>query len=241
MTESIPFSYLPQALGLRPGVTAVIGSGGKTSLLRTLADQLSAEGASVVLATSTRIAPFDGMPSCTGADPAELSRLLGSARAVCVGTPAEQGKLAAPAVPFCALARDVDYVLVEADGSRSLPLKAHAAHEPVIPAEATLVAAVTGASGFGQPVRAAAHRPEIFCKLAGCEAGAPATPALVARALTADWLAGTLDRAGDARLRVLVNQVDTPERLEDTCELQRALHVPVLAASLAQQRLWRIA
>lgn len=241
MTESIPFSYLPQALGLRPGVTAVVGSGGKTSLLRTLANQLSAEGASVVLATSTRIAPFDGVPTCTGADPAELSQLLSGMRVVCVGTPAEQGKLAAPAAPFYALARDADYVLVEADGSRNLPLKAHAAHEPVIPAEASLAVAVVGASGFGCPVCTAVHRPEIFCRLTGCEPNAAATPILVAKVLAAEWLAGTLDREGDVRLRVLVNQVDTPERLQAASELQRALHVPVLAASLAQQRLWRIA
>ena len=30
----------PKLLGLRPGVTAVIGSGGKTSLLRRLAEEL---------------------------------------------------------------------------------------------------------------------------------------------------------------------------------------------------------
>ena len=30
----------PKLLGLRPGITAVIGSGGKTSLLRRLAEEL---------------------------------------------------------------------------------------------------------------------------------------------------------------------------------------------------------
>lgn len=34
----------PKLLGLRPGVTAVIGSGGKTSLLRRLAEELPGTG-----------------------------------------------------------------------------------------------------------------------------------------------------------------------------------------------------
>ena len=42
----------PKLLGLRPGGTAVIGSGGKTTLLRILAEELSG---TVILTTSTHI------------------------------------------------------------------------------------------------------------------------------------------------------------------------------------------
>ena len=45
-------------LGVRPGVTAVIGSGGKTTLLRTLGTALAAEGHRVLLCTTTKIYPF---------------------------------------------------------------------------------------------------------------------------------------------------------------------------------------
>ena len=54
-------------------------------------------------------------------------------------------------------------LLVEADGSRRLPLKAHAPHEPVIPKEAGCVLCVVGARGFDRPIRKAVHRPEQFC------------------------------------------------------------------------------
>ena len=235
MVESIPFVYLPQALGLRPGVTAVIGSGGKTSLLATLARQLAARGETAVLTTSTRIRPFAGAPLCTGADLAGLSELAAGAGAVCVGTPAENGKLAAPARPFYELARAVGYVLVEADGSKHLPLKAHAAHEPVIPTEAQRTVLVVGATGFGKPVAEVAHRPELFCQRAGCEPQDAATPARVTRVLVAEGWYAREDAC------VLVNQVDTAERLAAARELQMLLHLPLYAASLQNCTLWRIA
>jgi len=43
-------------------------------------------------------------------------------------------------------------MLIEADGSRGLPLKAPRAHEPVIPSEATLVIPIASLSVLGQPL-----------------------------------------------------------------------------------------
>ena len=52
-----------QALEIVPGVTAVIGGGGKTTLLRTLGGELAAAGHAVLLCTTTKIFPFPGIPS----------------------------------------------------------------------------------------------------------------------------------------------------------------------------------
>lgn len=46
-------------LGVIPGVTAVIGSGGKTSLLRRLAEEVPGR---VILCTTTHIRPFAEYP-----------------------------------------------------------------------------------------------------------------------------------------------------------------------------------
>lgn len=48
---------LSEALGIKKGVNAVIGSGGKSSLLKSLSLELSQKG-SVLLTTSTHILPF---------------------------------------------------------------------------------------------------------------------------------------------------------------------------------------
>ena len=173
---------LSALLAIKPGVTAVIGGGGKTTLLSVLGRELSARGR-VVLCTTTKIFPFPGLPCAQTAE--ELARLAGE-RLICTGTEApDTGKLTVPPVPIARLARAFDYVLVEADGSAGRPLKAHAPHEPVIPPEAGSVILVVGASGFGRPIREAAHRPERYAALAGAgleESVSPAMAAAVVRA-----------------------------------------------------------
>ena len=119
-----------EQLHIVKGIIAVIGSGGKTTLLRILAEELSG---TVILTTSTHILPFAGIPLLVTDDIEQVRRALALHRVICMGTPAAEGKLTAPALPFSVLADAADYVIVEADGSKRLPLKAHALHEPVIP------------------------------------------------------------------------------------------------------------
>ena len=59
---AITKNNLADSLGVRPGITAIIGSGGKTSLMRALSRQLSANGSRVLLTTTTHILPFRDMP-----------------------------------------------------------------------------------------------------------------------------------------------------------------------------------
>ena len=107
------------------GITAIIGSGGKTTLLRTLGQELPGR---VILCTTTHIMPFAGLPLYTGGSEAELAGLLAEHPMVCIGQPGPEGKLTAPALSMETLIEAADYVLVEADGSRRLPIKAHASH-----------------------------------------------------------------------------------------------------------------
>ena len=184
---------LYEKLSIPRGVTAVIGSGGKTTLLRTLSRELPG---TVLLATTTHILPFEGVPLVTDGGEAAVRRALAESRVVCVGTPAAEGKLTAPSLPFSLLEQLADYVLVEADGSRRLPLKAHAPHEPVIPKEAGCVLCVVGARGFDRPIREAVHRPEQFCTLTGARPDETASPALAARALAAEGFTQTIVLTG---------------------------------------------
>lgn len=232
---------LRELLGVRPGVTSVIGSGGKSTLLAALAAELPG---TVALTTTTHVLPFDGVPLLVSPTPGDVARELRRSRVVCVGSwaaagghgvpPATSGGHAAPgsraappklAAPECgveALADVADYVLVEADGSRRLPLKAHAAWEPVVPACSGRTVLVVGASGLGRPVREAVHRPEVFCELAGCAPDDPATAQRVARAINAEALADV----------ALVNQADAPGALGAARELGVLLAVPTLVGSL---------
>ena len=209
---------LAEALGVGPGVTSVIGSGGKTSLLAALARELPG---TVVLTTTTHILPFEGVPLATSTDPGAVAEALAASRVVCVGSRAEKnGKLVAPKLGIDALASLADHVLVEADGARRLPLKAHAAWEPVIPVCSGRTVLVLGASGLDRPVRDVVHRPEIFCELAGCGPEDAATPRLVARAARAEALADV----------ALVNQADVAP--DAARELAVLLDMPAFAGSV---------
>lgn len=210
-------SELFKLLGIRPGLTAVIGSGGKTSLLRQLAKELPG---SVLVATSTHIYPPEGLALYT----APLTeKLQGKA---CAGTWAEQGKLTAPIQPWKELLSLADYVLVEADGSKGLPLKAHRDFEPVIPAEARQVIAVLGLSGLGHPIAEAAHCPDLYAARCGASAKELVTPALAAAVLRAEGGFDTL----------VLNQAEGREALGEA--LAARLTCPVILASLREGR-WR--
>ena len=211
---------LSQLLDIRPGVTAVIGGGGKTTLLRTLGEELAGQH-TVLLCTTTKILPFPDLPCARTA--AELDQLRRSHRLLCAGTDVPgTGKLAAPETPMALLAGRFDYVLVEADGAARRPLKAHAPHEPVVPPEAVQTICVVGASGFGRPISEAAHRPERYALLAGVPETAEAAPETEASVLRAEGLHD----------RIYVNQVETLWELADARALAALLDCPVLAGSL---------
>lgn len=209
---------LAEALDVRPGVTSVVGSGGKTSLIAALARELPG---TVVLTTTTHILPFTGVPLVISADADDARAALAESRVVCVGSQAEKnGKLVTPDLGIDALASLADHVLVEADGARRLPLKAHAPWEPVIPTCSGRTILVLGASGLDCPIREKVHRPELFCELAGCAPDDLATPELVARAANAEPLADV----------ALVNQADVaPERARDLAVL---LATPAFVGSI---------
>lgn len=208
-------------LKVERGITALIGSGGKTTAMYLLARELSRQG-TVICTTSTHIAAPDHMPVLINPGEEALAASLMKNRAVCVGSTASEGKLAAPSLPWDTLASLADTVLVEADGSRQLPCKAHLPHEPVIPPGTTQRILLVGASGLGQPVRQAAHRPEVFCRLSGLTMDAPITPSALAAVIQQENLAD----------KVLINQAEGPDALSQARELAALLSVPVLAGSL---------
>lgn len=130
---------LRELLGVGRGVTAVMGSGGKTSLLYQLAEELRPCG-TVLLATTTHIMRPPQYPFAGTAE--ELAAALAAHGAACAGSYTPEGKLTAPA--FAGWQQAADFVLVEADGSKRLPAKAHETWEPVLPPERTRTVCVWG-------------------------------------------------------------------------------------------------
>lgn len=179
---------LAPLLKIEKGVTAIIGSGGKTTLLRTLSGELPGR---VLLCTSTHFQGYADLPTVLDPTAADLRKALAAHPIVCAAGRSPTGKLVDCGLPYETLAGLADFVLVEADGSRRRPLKAHVRHEPVIPLCTRQVICVVGLSGLHRPVSEVVHRPELFCPLVGCTPEDEATPERVARALVQEHLADT--------------------------------------------------
>ena len=205
------------------GVTAIIGGGGKTTLMEVLAEELSQKG-SVILTTTTHIRRPAQLETLTDADEALVSAALSRSRVICVGEAAEEGKLRAPSLLIETLARLADFVLVEADGAKGLPLKAHEAHEPVIPPCAQRVVAVAGIDGIGKPIGAVCHRSARYAQLALADEETIVTPEIAARVLNAE---GGFDR-------VYINKVESAAAYEAAQAMAKELSCPVVAGSLHQ-------
>lgn len=206
------------------GTCAIIGAGGKSTLLRKLAEELSESGRGrVVVATSTKMYVPDWCPVVLDGGLGEVEAALASCPLVCVGAiHAPTGKLDAPRLAFDELAQLADYVIVEADGAKGLPLKAHAPHEPVIPSCASRTVCVAGVDGIGGRISQVCHRPERFAQLAGLTPDDAVTPEALAAVLGAEGLHDTL----------LINKVTSPHDRRAAEALAALVGTPVMAGSL---------
>ncbi len=177
-------------------ITAFVGGGGKTSSMLTMGIELAQRGKQTILTTTTRIYPFEEpLPE----------------RLRCVGLPAQQGKLRGVDNPD-ALKQECDFLLIEADGSRSLPIKAPAAHEPVLTAQTDLVIAVMGLTGVGKPIAQVCHRPERVCKVLSMTPEQCITPEAAASLILHER--GLRKSVHKRRFAVILNQADRREEKE---------------------------
>lgn len=165
----------------------------------------------------------DWCPVVLGASPDDVQAALLEAPIVCAGSiHLLTGKLAEPRVAFSDLVCSADYVLVEADGAKTLPLKAHAEHEPVIPACAGRTVCVVGVDGLGVPVSQTCHRPQRFAQLAGVSVDDAVTPEAVAAVLCVEGLHDV----------VLINKVETAADWRAAQRIAALCETPVVAGSL---------
>ncbi|MCA9936385.1 MAG: putative selenium-dependent hydroxylase accessory protein YqeC, partial [Anaerolineales bacterium] len=137
-----------------------------------------------------------------------------------------------PELPAQLLARPgVRHVLIEADGSRMRPIKAPAAHEPVIPPQTTLVVPVMGMDALERPLHEAAHRPELvqeviseqYSVISGQYSvnGDTVLTPVMAAALLAHPQGGLKGVPGGARVIPAINKVDSPARLAAARQVAR--------------------
>jgi molybdenum cofactor cytidylyltransferase len=202
-----------------PPVVAIVGGGGKTSLLFRLGREAHARRLPAVVTGTTRFTKLSqrgdeiGLLVCEAPGrPPELGPTVAAGATVLVHAgPMAQGRwtpLEPEAVDSIAATPGLGLIAIEADGSKMRPFKAPADHEPVIPQSTTHVVAVVGLRVLDTPLdEGTVHRPERVRAIVGDEP--LVTAEVIARVLLAED--GGRKGVGDRSYTVLVNQADLDE------------------------------
>lgn len=214
-TPEIYFEFLNE----RGHVISLVGGGGKSSLQRCLAGCFQKNGMKTAAATTTKIWRPEAF--CTSIADCRAFWAAGE-YAVC-GEPYGEAKLTVPREAFLdALLKETEAVVVEADGSRCLPCKAPAEHEPVILPQTDIVIAVMGLDALGKPIAQVCHRPERVCALLGCDEAHLLTCEDAADILLSDH--GARKDVGKRMFYVVLNKCDDALRLEQGKQILEILH-----------------
>lgn len=202
-------------------VISIVGGGGKTTLMYTLANYYAGEGRCVVATTTTHIRRPSEYPVAENRE--EVARLLNEHHIVVAGVDASGNKLkmsdCMDISDYMALA---DVVLVEADGAKCLPCKVPIEKEPVIPKESDIVIGVMGMDTLGQPLGEICFRKERALELLAVDEQHRMTEEDMAKILSSDW--GTCKGVENREYYVVLNKCDDEQRMRQG-EAIRALLV----------------
>lgn len=224
-----PCDSLAAALGIERDVKVIsfVGAGGKSSLIRVLADEAVSAGKTVVVSTTTHIMPDE----YTETDCAHALSQIASLRRVTLGRKTDEGKLGNPGDRCLAqAAAESDLLLIEADGSKRLPLKYPASYEPSIDPHTDAVVVVAGLSSLGQPFGQVCQRGQLAGHLSGTEANDPVTAQTIARLLIDGYLQGMSNQR--IALRVALNQVDSDRERQAACDIEAIISAGLPEANI---------
>ena len=226
---------LISALGLGPREhIAIVGGGGKTSLCFALSEELLQTGTMVITSTTTKVLYREAnrapcvvfCPSGSAFHEDVREGLKRDGHVFVAQRLLESGKvegITRAMADSLFLDLQVDYLIVEADGAAGRPLKAPAAHEPVIPSSVTMVIAVIGLEAIGRPLDSEiVFRLGLFREITGLENGETITSPALARVFQSPngLLKGTPDTA---RRIVFLNKMDLLASEEEGRGLARLL------------------
>jgi len=187
-------------------VVAVVGCGGKTSLVELMADRLRDKKVLVSTTTKIFLPKMKGIMLCETIRQCEKHEPQTGIQ--CMGLLNKaSGKLEAlPEVFLADLQSRYDIVLLEADGSRGLPCKGWLANEPVVPDYCTHTVGLITMGALGKPAgETTVHRLPEFFTLTGVGEGQTITTAALEAMVCAS---GGMFKNSAGQRYIIVNQVE---------------------------------
>jgi len=229
---------IQEALSLgESGVISLVGAGGKTSLMYSLARELVSAGKRVLTTTTTKIfmpTHEESPATIVSGIPEEIvekaEALLDEYTHLTVGsqylsTHDKLNGLTPSAIEYILQSNLFDFIVIEADGAARRSLKACASHEPVVPLFSDRVVALIGLDVVARPLAEEwVFRSTICSRNTGLELMQPVTEAVIASIMLHDM--SSIAVTGQETLKIaFLNKANTAE----------ALHAGKMIAALLQK------
>lgn len=219
----------------KKNIISFVGGGGKTSLIYELGNELSKLGKKVIITTTTHMFMPSNNVVLTGKRE-DIIKLLYSENMITVGrlddeknVKIERNQLknentfgnieeeslmkisGLPERMATSLIELADFVLVEADGAKRLPLKIPASYEPVILKGSNIVVGVCGIDAIGKSIKETCHRANLVSKFLNADEEHIINESDIAKILLSDK--GQRKNVS-CDYKVIINKVDNKERFE---------------------------
>lgn len=209
--------YLYESLGINineKNIISFVGGGGKTTSIYTLANELSSLGKKVLVTTTTHMHMPKDYINFKG-DINEIKERFKNTNLITVGIKDRNEKISSVGEDIAiALIELCDFLLIEADGAKMLPLKAPANHEPVILSNTTMIIGVAGIDSLGKSIKEICHRPEYVCNILIKKYEDKINEKDIANLLSNEnGQKKLIDRCDNAEYRAIINKVDNEELL----------------------------
>ena len=206
------FSFLTEG----KHIISFVGAGGKSSLIDAIAKWGSNQGKKVLMTTTTHI--FRPQSEILAMNEKQLQEIWKMGHWAVIGVTEEKQpqKLKMPDSDWMRQAMELaDLVLIEADGSKRMPCKVPADHEPVLLPESDIVVAVLGLSALHHPLKECCFRTEQAKQLLSEDENHLLTEEDMATILRSDQ--GLRKAVGDRRYIAVLNQCDN-EKMRESAE-----------------------
>ena len=148
-------------------IITLVGAGGKTSTIFEIGKELSSLNKKTIITTTTHMGfDKDFILIEKDNDIKRIEKILTENNLIKVGKKESEYKV--KSLDFDLLKKIIelgDFILIEGDGSKNLPLKAPKDNEPVIIKETNLVIGVMGFDSINKKIKDICHRPNLVSKL----------------------------------------------------------------------------
>ena len=179
-------------------ITAIVGAGGKTTLLHELAEKYIKEGKSVFVTTTTHmlIEPDTLLTD----DPEEIKASLIREGYAMAGIKTGEKITSLSQCTYEHVCEYADEVLVEADGAKHFPLKIPNENEPVIPENAERIIVVCGMHSLGKPAHETIFRLDTAKDTFGITGNTLITPGIIQKLTNKCYIEKLMEKYKDKEI-----------------------------------------